>query len=238
MDSSTSIATERFQKLLDGLPPELHGMICDCTFSAGPTTHHITKDYKPPNALQVSRATRNRFAKSHYELATFKTSSQATLRRWLLTLKPEHVKQINTVHFELTQSPHSASKPQQAREAAKHQGPKQAPKTRPSPKDTKAPGKQQPPFDAKTAKNTQPPKQARLNGKPSRMRRNNDMNYAGYKIASARLFYTESFLKKRKIRLKKGVLKTNVKFEGMDEEILTDNPEVAFKEWKKARMRN
>ncbi|KAK3720991.1 hypothetical protein LTR37_003281 [Vermiconidia calcicola] len=69
-------------------------------------------------------------------------------------------------------------------------------------------------------------------------KRNNDDNFASHKRASAKRFFVQSFLGKRKLRLRTEVLQVNMRFDGMEEDIWTHQPEVVFKEWKRGRQKD
>jgi hypothetical protein len=101
---ATELTLDRFRELFQGLPAELKGMIYEYTFSAGLTAQYINQDYKSPTVLQIDRATRKMFAKSHFSLTTFKLSSQTILRKWLASLGPEHLGTISTIQFDISDS--------------------------------------------------------------------------------------------------------------------------------------
>ncbi|KAK3712792.1 hypothetical protein LTR37_008883 [Vermiconidia calcicola] len=69
-------------------------------------------------------------------------------------------------------------------------------------------------------------------------KRNNDDNFACHKRASAKRFFVQSFLGKRKLRLRAEVLQVNMRFDGMEEDIWTHQPGVVFKEWKRGRQKD
>lgn len=69
MHSSLPAFAELKQRLED-LPPELYDRIFDLTFAAKSGPHLISQHYKPPVQLQVSRATRQRFAEAYYQEGT------------------------------------------------------------------------------------------------------------------------------------------------------------------------
>ena len=76
-------------------------------------------------------------------------------------------------------------------------------------------------------KKQQPSKKSMRKGKQP------DENLQKIKHAEARLFFGRAYLKKRKIKLRKCALKVNVQFPGIDEEIWTHEPEVAYKRWRR-----
>ena len=65
-------------------------------------------------------------------------------------------------------------------------------------------------------------------------KRDHDVNFAQQRCTESRLFLIHSYIKKRKIRLRRGVLQVNVRFDGMDEELWTHEPELVYKQWKQA----
>lgn len=78
---------------VQSLPKELYDKIYDLVFTAKSTKRMITIDpsYQPPAMLQVSRATRQKFAVSYYASAGgFELQCDHVLRKWLLRLSLEH----------------------------------------------------------------------------------------------------------------------------------------------------
>lgn len=61
-----SISPEELRRRLFTLPQELHDAVYDLVFTAQPGERVITPTTKPPSELQVSRATRAKYAQSYY----------------------------------------------------------------------------------------------------------------------------------------------------------------------------
>ena len=181
------------QKRLDDLPLELQIMICDFTFSAGPTLHQVDAHYQPPSALQVSRASREKFAKSHFQLTTFDFYKKFSLRPWLYALHPKHRDQINDIHLDITEF---------AAEEA-------------------------PVFEWGLERTIG-------EGNYIATERVIDVDYETAKMASRQLRFRGYFLEQVGIKLRKDVIKVNVKFDGMDEEIWTHEPDLTLKQWRTA----
>ena len=219
MIATALVQEDRFQKNMDSLPPELYNMVFDFTFCAGPTSQSITGTYKSPSALQVSRATRAKFEKGHYSLTTFKPANQGVLRRWVKSLAPESRERIERVYFNINE---------------------EVPKTAQTPTPTNAKAKTKAKLPKRKQRRIDPrsvfaPKNEMLQivrAPPYRPPRITDPNRTMLKRAQARLFFVQSYLGKRKLKLPKDVVYVNVKFDGMEEEVWTKEPGEVFNCWK------
>lgn len=93
---------------VQSLPPELYDYVYDLTFTAFPTQHaELGSTYRPPSCLQVSKASRAKFAASYYAHTTFifthsasHTESITTGVNWLVSLLPEHVAMIRCLRYD------------------------------------------------------------------------------------------------------------------------------------------
>lgn len=83
------------------LPQELQDMIQDFVFSADPAIQHLTRSYKPPATLQVSRKTRQKFAKSYYSQTTFRIDKTFTLDLWLRSIRRVHLRKIKNMQVRI-----------------------------------------------------------------------------------------------------------------------------------------
>lgn len=78
-------------ELVHDLPPELFNHIQDLVFTATESIVILNDGYKPPVSLQVSKATRRRFAQSFYGSATvFEVKDLVTLCKFLASLTYLH----------------------------------------------------------------------------------------------------------------------------------------------------
>lgn len=71
--------------LIAALPQELYDKIYGKTFTFNAATITVDEDYRPPNILQVSRATRAQVMAQYYHSTTFEGRIQ-TLARWSSSL--------------------------------------------------------------------------------------------------------------------------------------------------------
>lgn len=124
MSPSTTIAdcnsypetSANLRQYLDALPNELYDEIYKLVFTADLVSRQITKSYKPPAQLQVSRETRKEFAKSYYRKgAVFYSGSPPVTEepdedfvreiviysKWLYSLERE-LKHSKSVHCSIT----------------------------------------------------------------------------------------------------------------------------------------
>lgn len=86
---------DKLTELVQDLPPELFDMIFGLVFT---TTRHftpITKSYKLPPQLAVSRATRAAFAKSYFGNGTFRFHDSDLMRKWVIAMSTEHRKLLH-----------------------------------------------------------------------------------------------------------------------------------------------
>ena len=67
----TTPAAMSLDELVQTLPQELQDEILEHTLTVAPEVVDITRKYRPPLRLAISRATRKKFAKSYYEQTSF-----------------------------------------------------------------------------------------------------------------------------------------------------------------------
>jgi hypothetical protein len=89
-----------FNDRVQALAQELFSMIYDYTFTSDGKKVTITKHYKPPAQLQVSRATRERFAAEFYN-NTFCYDDLIVAITHLRTLEPAHCETIKRMVFKV-----------------------------------------------------------------------------------------------------------------------------------------
>ncbi|EME80099.1 uncharacterized protein MYCFIDRAFT_77881 [Pseudocercospora fijiensis CIRAD86] len=87
--------------LLHTLPQELFDKIYDMTFAVNPAaTIAVDESYKPPVQLQISRATREDFAKRYYgSQAGFRSKDMRDRKvfQWLSNLPANHQRRISRI---------------------------------------------------------------------------------------------------------------------------------------------
>lgn len=88
----------RLVQQVHDLPQELSDKIYNDVFTADTASRQITLAYKPPIELQVSRATREHFARNFYGgAAPFELYLEDILQRWTTSLPHEHFLLIGTI---------------------------------------------------------------------------------------------------------------------------------------------
>ena len=70
---------EDLAQRMQDLPVELYDMVLEYSFTADEERVGVSWSYKPPARLQVSRATRELFAKKYYSRTRFFLSSQQSI---------------------------------------------------------------------------------------------------------------------------------------------------------------
>lgn len=90
-------------QLLQGLPQELYDSIYDYVFTTDAEEVSITSDYRPPAQLQVTRASRNLFARTYYREPTFicHKSDDPLLLKWLRALPAEHASHLRRIALDM-----------------------------------------------------------------------------------------------------------------------------------------
>jgi len=83
------------------LPQELRDVIYDLTFTTSPPlTRYINTTYKPPNLLQVTKASRQLFAQSYYSTTIlFECADSKLLSAWFRSLTPAHQDLIRALRY-------------------------------------------------------------------------------------------------------------------------------------------
>ena len=76
-------------ELVQNLPPELYNEVYKLTFTATAVVVQIDRAYKPPSCLQVSRVTRDRFARPYYGPSIFYIH-KTLLAQWTKSLPRRH----------------------------------------------------------------------------------------------------------------------------------------------------
>lgn len=82
---------EDLAQRVQDLPAELYDMVLEYTFTAGRERIEITPAYKPPPQLQVSRTTRDLFAKHYYTRARFFAPVWKTIKAFVRSLSIAHI---------------------------------------------------------------------------------------------------------------------------------------------------
>lgn len=96
---------EQLATLVQSLPQELYDQVFSLTFTSIPTINPIiiTKSYKPPSCLQVSRDTRATFAAAYYPNNRFDFEHKYTFPdaelagKWLASLSRSHFEHLEMV---------------------------------------------------------------------------------------------------------------------------------------------
>ncbi|KAF2482973.1 hypothetical protein BDY17DRAFT_323742 [Neohortaea acidophila] len=100
MDKNKMDPEEQNKMLEDGLyslPQELFNEIRKLVFEAPSGTRVIDKDYKPPSSLQVSKETREVFAKTYYGNGSVFEIEKAVAEKWIDTIPIKHTDLIQEV---------------------------------------------------------------------------------------------------------------------------------------------
>lgn len=82
--------------LLQTLPQELWNKIYDDVFIADDGPRHITHAYKPPTELQVSKSTRDLFARTYYGNEAHFEIDEGLLVGWATALPQDHFLMIQS----------------------------------------------------------------------------------------------------------------------------------------------
>lgn len=95
--------SHELRELLQRVPQELYDNIFELVFTADhEVVRNITRDYKPPVQLQVSRATRELFAESYYGHGS-SFSLNENVKQWAERLPLEHFDKITCFTGHCTQ---------------------------------------------------------------------------------------------------------------------------------------
>ena len=89
-----------FQERVQALPAELYNEIYDLTFTNTSKVQRIDQNTKPPSALQINRALREKFAQSYYGNNTIFYISITHVSKWLFSLQPTHVHKLTTLRIQ------------------------------------------------------------------------------------------------------------------------------------------
>lgn len=113
ISSSGDLSVDHFQHHLEDLPPELYDKIYNDVFTADQSQRLITPEFRPPIQLQVSKATRAKFAQSYYSKSRFEVrvprsdtitgptdpgDVRNVFRTWIRSLEPRHLNLIEKVN--------------------------------------------------------------------------------------------------------------------------------------------
>jgi hypothetical protein len=89
-----------FEEQVQSLPPELYNRVLELTFTAA-SDHPVlvTKAYKPPSILSVSRESRNKLVAEYYSDNTFEFLCLPWFITWFSGLKEDHRAMVKTARF-------------------------------------------------------------------------------------------------------------------------------------------